>query len=114
MTTNTKAVKNAIRLHILEAVTDYNGEVFLTVDEAVHHLKSEFERVANYPVNMRNIPNDKERFHDYLNGLPFAFEHNYHSIVEFLNGLGINPQGKKFDFEKSANLYSYLIFKEIA
>lgn len=114
MRTNTKAVREAIRAHIFEAVTDYNGDAFPTGQEAINHLKSEFERVANYPANMRNFPNKQERFRDYLLGLPFDFEFAYHKIEEFLNGLGINPQAKSFDAEKSAKLYSYLIFKEIA
>jgi O6-methylguanine-DNA--protein-cysteine methyltransferase len=114
MKTNCKEVKNAIRAHILESVTDENEESFPTVEGAIAYLKGEFERVANYPQNLRRIPNDQERFHDYLMGIPFGFEFEYNSIASFLNSLGINPQGKDLSSEKSARLYTYLIFKEIA
>ena len=114
MKTNNKEVKNAIRAHILESVTDDSGETFPTLEGAIMRLKGEFERVANHPVNLRRIPNDQERFHDYLMGLPFRFEYETHAIASFLDSLGINPKGKAFNAEKSARLYTYLIFKEIA
>ena len=114
MKTNSKEVKNAIRAHILESVTDDNGETFPTLENAILRLKCEFNRVANYPSNLRRIPNNQERFHYYLMGLPFRFEYENHAIASFLNGLGINPQGKSLNAEKSARLYTYLIFKELA
>lgn len=107
MKTNSKAVKETMRQHILESVTDGNGDTFPTFDAARAHLKSEFARVADYPSNLL-------RFHDYLMGIPFGFEFEDHRITEFLNGLGTNPTGKEYDAEKSARLYTYLIFREIA
>ena len=114
MKTNNKEVKNAIRAHILESVTDDSGETFPTLEGAIVRLKGEFERVANYPANLRRFPNNQERFHDYLMGLPFGFEYETHAIVSFLDSLGVNPQGEAFNAEKSARLYTYLIFKEVA
>jgi hypothetical protein len=114
MKTNSKEVKNAIRAHILESVTDDNGETFPTLDGAILRLRGEFERVANHPANLRRFPNNQERFHDYLMGSPFGFEYENHAIASFLDGLGITPQGKRFNAEKSARLYTYLIFKEVA
>lgn len=114
MKTNNKEVKNAIRAHILESVTDDGGETFPTLEGALLRLKGEFERVANQPANLRRFPNNQERFHDYLMGLPFEFEYETHAIVSFLDSLGINPQGKAFNAEKSARLYTYLIYKEVA
>ena len=114
MRTNSKAVRALIQAHILENVTDGNGDTFPTLPEAIAHLRAEFDRVANYPANLRRFPNNQDRFHDYLMGIPFGFEFTHHGIAEFLNGLGINPTGKELNSEKSARLYSYLIFKEIA
>lgn len=113
MKTNSKAVRLAMQAHILANVTDGNGDTFPTLDEARAHLKEEFARVADYPNNLRRLPNNQDRFHDYLMGLPFGFEFEDHKINEFLNGLGINPQGKAFDADKSARLYTGLIFREI-
>jgi hypothetical protein len=114
MKTNSKAVREAIRAHILENVTDGNGDTFPTLPEALAHLKSEFERVANYPANLRRIPNHQDRFHDYLMGIPFGFEFTHSGIAGFLNGLGINPTGKEYPPEKSARMYAALIYREIA
>lgn len=110
---NTEELRNAMRAHILESVTDYNGDVFPTEEEAINHLKNEFERVANYPYNLQKFPNNQDRFNDYLMGIPFGFEFEYHRIVEFLDSLGFNPRGSQFSDDTSAKFYSYLIFKEI-
>ena len=112
--TNSKSVKLAMRQHILESVTDGNGNTFPTFDGAREHLKAEFARVADYPNNLRRFPNHQDRFHEYLMGLPFGFEYTHAGIAASLNGLGLNPDGKEYDGEKSARLYSYLIYREIA
>jgi len=113
--TNSKEVKIAIRAHILESVTDENGETFLTFESAQEHLRAEFQRVALYPqVNRSYIKSNQERFHDYIMGIPFGFEYQSHAIAAFLDGLGINPDGKSYDAHKSARLYTYLIYKQIS
>ena len=111
--TNSKAVREQIRAHILENVTDGDGDTFATFAEAQEHLRSEFDRVANHPNNLRRFPNNQDRFLDYLMGIPFDFEYTNAGIADFLNGLGINPEGREFDTDKSARLYAYLIYREI-
>jgi hypothetical protein len=111
--TNSKAVKLAIRQHIQDSVTDGNGDTFPTFEAARAHLRAEFERVANYPNNLRRFPNNQARFHDYLMGIPFGFEFENYKIKEFLAGLGL-PAPRRYDAEKSARLYAYLIYKELA
>ena len=101
-----------MKAHVLDRV-DYDGDRLSTFEEARDHLASEFVRVADYPHNLQMFPNDQERFHDYLMGIPFGFEFENWKIAEFLNGLGINPEGKEFDSEKSNRLYTYLIFKTL-
>lgn len=113
MKTNCKAVRDQIRAHILENVTDGNGDTFATLPEAVARLRDEFARVADYPNNLHRFPNSQDRFHDYLMGIPFGFEFTNCGIAAFLNGLGINPTGKKYDDEKSARLYTSLIYREL-
>ncbi len=112
--TNSKQVRAAMRAHIMENVTDGNGDPFPTFEAARDHLRAEFERVAGHPFNLKRLPNVGDRFHDYLMGIPFGFEYTHHGIAEFLNGLGINPDGKAFNPDKSARLYAYLIHREIA
>lgn len=113
MKTNSTPVRAAIRQHILENVTDNNGDTYATFPDAAARLASEFDRVANYPANLKRFPNGHGRFHDYLMGLPFGFEYTHQGIEDFLNSLGINPTGRKFDNDKSAKLYTYLIYSEM-
>lgn len=113
MKTNSKQVREQIRQHILDCVYDYMEQEFPTFEQALDHLVNEFKRVANYPNNLKLIPNDQERFSNYLCGLPFHFEYSHAGIVEYLNSLGINPEGKEFSNDKSMHLYHYLIFKEL-
>jgi hypothetical protein len=110
--TNSKAVRESMRSHILENVTDNNGDTFPTFEQARDHLRAEFERVAGHPANRRRIPNNQARFHDYLMGIPFGFEYANYAITDYLNGLGINPEGKEYDSDISARLYTCLIYKE--
>lgn len=114
MKTNNKEVRQAIKKHILDCVYDFEGNEFPDFDSAKNHLSNEFGRVANYSHNIRRIPNDQERFSDYLCGIPFNFEYMNCSIKEFLDSLGINPGGKEYTDEQSMKLYHYLIYKEIA
>ncbi len=111
--TNSNHVRTQIRAHILDRVNDNEGEPFPNIAEAAAHVRAEFERVAGYAHNLRRFPNAQERFHDYLMGLPFSFEFYTQAIIDFLNGLGINPEGREFAPDKSARLYSYLIYKEV-
>ena len=113
MKTNNKTVINAVKKHILESVLNYSEKQFTDFIDLQNYVKSEFERVANYPHNLKKFPNNKERFSDYLCGLPFNFEFYPENIALFLNGLGINPENKTFSSDKSMKLYHYLIFREI-
>jgi len=113
ISTNSKEVKTAIKQHILECVYDESENTYKTFEEAKSRLISEFERAAGHPYNLKKFPNEQERFADYMGGIPFWFEFETYKIEEFLNGLGINPEGKKYDSNKVWQLYTYLIFREL-
>ena len=51
-------------------------------------------------------------FIDYIFGLPFDFYFWDDDIIDFLNGLGINPTNKEFSKQESRNLYIHLIYRE--
>ena len=110
MRSNSKQVRQAIDSHILENVTDYNGNTFITIQDAANHLNSEFNRVANYPYNVAKFPNNQDRFSDYLFGLPFSFHFSNYDIEMYVNSLGLNSSGKSYPIEKTIKLYHYLIF----
>lgn len=113
MKSNSKAVKEKIRAHILACVYDVAGNPFQTVRDAATWLAVEFDRVANHPHNVKRFPNEQDRFQDYLMGLPFNFEYTHAGIADTLNGWGINPTGKEYAPDKSARLYAALIFREM-
>jgi hypothetical protein len=110
---NSKEVKEKIRKHILESVYDYNENEFSNFNDASKHLTDEFRRVADYPNNLKRFPNDQKRFQDYLQGVPFNFYFYNDDIENYLNGLGINPKGKKYSSDQMWNLYSLLIWREV-
>ena len=112
MKTNSKEVRNAIRNHIFECVYDYSENNFATLEEACKHLYSEFDRVANHDYNKKRIPSEQKRFEDYLQGIPFNFHYTNEDLETFLNSLGINKDGKKYEPSKMWNLYAYLIYRE--
>ena len=111
--TNSIVVREQVKKHILECVLDENENEFNIFPLLQDYVRSEFNRVANYPNNLKRIPNKQDRFSDYLNGLPFSFEYYYDGVKDFLNGLGINPTNKEYSDSDSIKLYHYLIFKEI-
>lgn len=114
MRSNSKAVRDKVKKHILESVYDENENEFKSFDKASEYLTEEFKRVADYPNNKHRFPNDQERFTDYLRGIPFHFEYWDDSIEEFLNGLGINPKNKKFSSDRMWHTYGALIWREIS
>jgi hypothetical protein len=110
---NSNQVREKVRQHILENVYDYDENEFDNFNDASQHLTSEFKRVADYPNNISRFPNNQKRFRDYLQGIPFNFYFYDDDIEDFLNGLGINPQSKKYSSDQMWDLYSYLIWKEV-
>jgi len=112
MRSNSKIVRDKVKQHILDSVYDENGNEFKSLDQANEHLVNEFKRVADYPHNLKRLPNNQERFEDYLKGIPFNFEFEDYKIEEFLNGLGINPEGKNYSSDQMWRLYAYLIWRE--
>ena len=113
LTSNSKEVREKIRQHILDSVYDENEEEFDTFGQASKELAEEFKRVADYSNNLQKIPNNQNRFRDYLLGIPYYFEFENYKLEEFLNGLGINPENKEYDYDQMHKLYSSLIWREI-
>jgi len=113
MKTNSKEVRNLIKAHIFENVTDNEGNLFTSFNEAAKEVQKEFDRVANYPYNIQKFPNHQMRFSDWLNGLPFSFLFYYSDVRDFLNGLGINPTNKEYSDSQVMKTYHYLIFDEV-
>lgn len=92
MRTNCRAVKEAIRNHILE---------YYTIEE----LKNQIEaiRCRQYPTIYHAVKHMAE------SGC-FLIYHG--EVKDFLNGLGINPDNKEYTTEESWNLYCHLIARD--
>jgi hypothetical protein len=84
--TRTKEYKNDFQAHILGCIDSEEVELN-TPKEKIDHLFQEFDRVANYPNNLHNIPNEQERLADYLMGLPFSFEYQGYKIIKLAEQL---------------------------
>lgn len=113
MKTNSKEVTKKMTQHIIECVTDLEGNEVKTIEQAREIIKKRFNSEFGHPFNVQRFPNHQERFFQYLLGMPFNFEYGDYEIKQFLNNLGINPKGKEYTDEQSHKLYSYLIFKQL-
>jgi hypothetical protein len=110
MQSNSKEVKEKIKLHILDCVT-LDGNEFETIEKACLYMYDEFVRVANYPANKARIPNDQLRFSDHLYGIPYNFHFYYNDVKTFLESLEINnTSGTDYDLDDMLKFYHYLIY----
>ena len=93
---NCKEVKTAIREHILQFYSPVD------LFEQVEYLKK-------YGDN--RMPKTNYHAVKYMveGGCFLIYNHN---IVDFLNGLGINPTGKQYDSQKSFDLYCHLLARD--
>lgn len=113
MRANSKVVYAKVREHILECVYNSKEEQFSSFELACEYLALEFIRVADYPNNIKRIPGNQKRFEDYMRGIAFHFEFEDHKIEEFLNGLGINSDNKKYSSDAMWGMYTSLIWREV-
>jgi len=101
MRTTAKEVKEQLREHVLDSFTkDYGWDS----DDAVSNLKEQLKSFDYLPTA-------------YAQGRELAMGGTFLiyniDIQEFLNGLGINPDNKEYDFQDSFDLYVHLIARTI-
>lgn len=97
LNTATKEYKTNMEAYIFDCINNEDQELNSIQDKIAYAL-SEFDRVANYPANLHNIPNQTERMADYLQGLPFDFAFSYDEILKDaakLHNLGSIPKKKE-------------------
>ena len=95
--TNSKEYMSNIESYIFDCIENEDQEL-LTIQEKLTYLFSEFKRVADYPANLHNIPNNTERLADYLQGLPFSFEFSNYNILLIaakLHNIDVIPENKE-------------------
>ena len=114
--TNSKEVREAIRLHLVEIAQDDDVKVE-TVDQAIKYISNRFynemiKHNKHYTNNIRII-NYQEIFSDWLNGLALNTYYTYTDIIDYLHSIGLYGKDEQQEQEKAADLYHYLIFKEV-
>ena len=113
---NSKEVREAIKLHLIEISENDDVEVE-TVDQAIQYIGDRFyDEVIKYNKHYTNnikVISYQELFVNWLNGLSLHTYYTYPDIINYLNSIGLYGKDEKQEREKSADLYYYLIFKEV-
>ncbi len=107
---NSKEVREAIRLHLIEISQNDNVEIE-TVDQAIKYISNRFY-IEMIKHNNR-IENIQDLFIYWLNGLALHTYYYTNDIIDYLHSIGLYGKNEQQEQEKAANLYHYLIFKEV-
>ena len=95
--TNSNEYKRNIEGYIFDCINCEDKELD-SIQLKLEYALSEFNRVANYPYNLKMFPNKIDRMADYLQGLPFDFAHDNYDILKVsanLHNLGSIPTNKE-------------------
>ena len=107
---NSKEVKEAIRLHLIEVSKNDDVEIE-TVEQAIRYIGDRFTiEVLKHNNSGKNI---QELFIYWLNGLALHTYYTYTDIIKYLNSIGLYAKDEKQEQEKAADLYYYLICREV-
>lgn len=108
--TNSGEVREAIRLHLIEIAQNDDVKVE-TVKEAINYIVDRFKVEA---LRFRHDSEPYQKcFTDWLNGLALKTYFYTDDIINFLNGIGLHGRNEYQEATKAADLYHYLIFKEV-
>jgi hypothetical protein len=108
--TNSKEVREAIKLHLIEISQNDDVEI-QTVNQAINYIVDRFyNEILRYDKSNKSY---QELFTDWLNGLALHTYYMTDDIINYLHGIGLYGKNEQQEQEKSANLYHYLIFKEV-
>ena len=111
--TNTKAFKSRMFAYLLASTYDMDE---LSDSDKAREILRNFEHAANYPNNIKRIPNATDRVSDWLQGVPLNIAiYNYDIIttVEQLHELpagSIDRDSKQAD-ELIENWFKFCAFK---
>ena len=107
---NSKEVKEAIKLHLIEIAENDDVDV-QTLEQAKNYIVKRFNlEVLRFA--RKNEPYQK-LFTDWFNGLALNTYFYTNDIINYLNSIGLYGKNEQQEQEKSADLYHYLIFKEV-
>lgn len=107
---NSKEVKEAIRLHLIEISQNDDVKVD-TVDQAIKYISDRFiTEMLKHDNSSKNI---QELFIYWLSGLSLHTYFYTNDIINYLHSIGLYGKDEEQEQEKAADLYHYLIFKEV-
>lgn len=105
---NSRVVKDLVRIHILECIIDDNQSAKEALNEFNSQLKLNARGINRYNEVTQEVVNYT------LQGTYKNFEFVDDNIRSFLNSLDLNNKSNKsFDSDDLWNMYSYLIFREL-
>lgn len=113
---NSKEVRDAIKLHLIE-ISENDDVKVETVEQAIQYIGDRFynemiKHNKHYTNNIKIISYQKI-FVNWLNGLSLNTYYTYPDIINYLHSIGLHGKNEQQEQEKSADLYYYLIFKEV-
>lgn len=107
---NSKEIRKAIRLHLVEIAQNDDVKVE-TVDQAVKYISDRFIiEVLKFDNSGKSI---QELFIYWLNGLALHTYYYTSDIINYLHSIGLYGKDEEQEQAKAADLYHYLIFKEV-
>lgn len=107
---NSKEVKEAIRLHLIEIAQNDDVEIE-TVEQAIKYIGDRFvTETLNHDNSNKSI---QDVFIYWLDGLALNTYYYTSDIIDYLHSIGLYGKDEKQEKEKAAYLYHYLIFKEV-
>ena len=113
---NSKEVKEAIKLHLIEISKNDDVKVE-TLEQAKNYIVDRFynemiKHNKHYTNNIKVI-SYQEIFTDWLNGLALHTYYTYPDIINYLHSIGLYGKDEEQEQANAADLYYYLIFKEV-
>lgn len=107
---HSKEVREAIKLHLVEISKNDDVKVE-TLEQAKDYIVKRFNlEVLRF--TRKNEPIQK-LFTDWLNGLALHTHYYTSDIINYLHSIGLYGKDEEQEQTKSADLYHYLIFKEV-
>ncbi len=110
--TNSKEVKEAIRLHLIEIAQNDDVEIE-TVEQAKAYIADRFKNEALRFSNYKSGKGLQDLFIYWLNGLALHTYYYTSDIINYLHSIGLYGKNEEQEQVKAAHLYHYLIFKEV-
>ena len=110
MKTNSKEVRKAIQLHLIE-IAQNDDEEIETTDQAIKYIAQGFNSWINR-YELKHHKTIQDAFDYWLSGLALHTHYYTEDIINYLHSIGLYGKNQKQEETKASYIYHYLIFKE--